>query len=168
MRHPSVLPTDVDRARRVVCAVADPDLPVDSLDLVLLEDIAAGLSRSVSPDLLPTGPGRRWARLLATRSYDAWLIGWPPGTGLPLHDHGRSIGALRVVHGTLGERRLHRTSPTPMVSRRITAGDGASFGAGHVHAVHNLSRTPALSVHVYSPPLTAMNFVESHDARAVS
>lgn len=168
MLHPSVLPTDSDRARRMVRALARPLPGCDALDGDLLEDIAAGLARSVTPQLLPSLDGRRWSRLLVTYSYDAWLIGWPPGTGLDLHDHGGSRGALCVVRGTLDERRLLRSGDSAG-ARRLTAGTASSFGPHHVHAIHNpMPETEALSVHVYSPPLSTMNFVGDRLARAVS
>jgi hypothetical protein len=167
--HPSVLPTDADRARRMVRAITQPLPGCEALDDDLLEDIAAGLARSVTPQLLPPREERRWSRLLVTYSYDAWLIGWPPGTGLDLHDHGGSQGALCVVRGTLDESRLVRGSGGGVAARRLTAGTASSFGPHHVHAIHNTSPDiEALSVHVYSPPLSTMNFVDDRLARAVS
>ncbi len=46
---------------------------------------------------------RTYELLLATESYDAWLIHWPVGTGLEAHDHGGSTGAFAVVSGVLDE-----------------------------------------------------------------
>jgi hypothetical protein len=122
--------------------------------------MAEGLARSVSADLLPPGSDRRWLRLLATRSYDAWLIGWPPGTGLDLHDHGESSAALCVVRGELDEQHLLRGVSRHMVTRRLVAGDAVAFDSAHVHAVHNVNDAETLSVHVYSPPLSTMTFFE--------
>ena len=162
MIHPSALPLDPDRARRVVRAVAETATATasDHLECELLHDIAEGLARSVSADLLPAGNDRRWVRLLATRSYDAWLIGWPPGTGLDLHDHGESSAAVCIVRGELDEQHLLRAGPRRTETRRLVAGDAVAFDSAHVHAVHNASQTEALSVHVYSPPLSTMTFFE--------
>jgi hypothetical protein len=50
--------------------------------------------------------------------------------------------------------------------RRLSAGDQAAFPLGWVHDVvwaptHRLTVTaPTLSVHAYSPPLTAMSYYE--------
>ena len=39
--------------------------------------------------------GRRWYEpLLEDASFEAWLLGWPVGEGIDLHDHGSSSGAL--------------------------------------------------------------------------
>ncbi|MEO5840854.1 MAG: hypothetical protein ABIQ73_14785 [Acidimicrobiales bacterium] len=160
MIHPSVLPLDSERARRVVRSFAATGPAIDSLDCELLQDIAEGLGRSVNTGQLPPGAERRWIRLLRTRSYDAWLIGWPPGTGLDLHDHGESSAAPYVVAGVLDECHLSARSPGNAVTRRLVGGDALAFDSAHVHAMHNSNDAEALSVHVYSPPLSTMTFFE--------
>jgi Cysteine dioxygenase type I len=160
MIHPSALPLDPERARRVVRSFGATALTNDALDCELLQDIAEGLARSVSAGQLPPGGERRWIRLLDTRSYDAWLIGWPPGTGLDLHDHGESSAALCVVEGSLDEHHLSPLPPGGVMTRQLGAGDALAFGSAHVHAMHNSSDVEALSVHVYSPPLSTMTFFE--------
>ncbi len=42
--------------------------------------------------------------------------------------------------------------------RRLRAGRSAGFPLGHVHDVGNPAPAPAVSVHAYSPPLTAMSY----------
>ena len=160
MVRPSALPLDHDRARRILRAVAATAPARESLDCELLQDIAEGLARSVSADQLPPGSGRRWLRLLGTRSYDAWLIGWPPGTGLDLHDHGESSAAVCIVSGALDERRPSADAPGGAVTRHLVAGDAIAFGSAHVHSMCNPRDVDALSVHVYSPPLSTMTFFE--------
>src|SRR6185437_8576016 len=110
---------------------------------------------------------------------DVWLISWVPGHATELHDHGGSLGALTVLSGSLNEfrwdgRRLRR--------RRLDAGDQAGFPLGWVHDVVWAPRPvpsrvagpavtsgtsgasgpiqPTLSVHAYSPPLTAMSYYQ--------
>jgi predicted metal-dependent enzyme (double-stranded beta helix superfamily) len=49
-------------------------------------------------------PTRRWFEgLLLTSALEVWLIGWAPGQGTPVHDHGGSSGAMTVAEGTLEE-----------------------------------------------------------------
>ena len=165
MIHPSALPLDPDRARRVVRSFAATAPSDESLDCELMQDIAEGLARSVSAEQLPPGSERRWIRLLGTRSYDAWLIGWPPGTGLDLHDHGESSAALCVVSGVLDEQHLRAEAAGGVVTRRLGAGDSLSFNSAHVHAMYNSNDVDAMSVHVYSPPLSTMTFFEQGTAR---
>jgi hypothetical protein len=159
MLHPSALPLDPDRARRVVRSFA-ATAPTESLDCELLQDIAEGLACSVTAEQLPRGRERRWIRLLGTRSYDAWLIGWPPGAALDFHDHGESSAALFVVAGVLDEHHLTARGSGGVVARHLVAGDALAFDSTYVHAVYNSSEADALSVHVYSPPLSTMTYFE--------
>lgn len=119
--------------------------------------------------LLPAGglpQTERWfTRIHGDEELDIWLISWVPGHATELHDHGGSLGALTVLSGSLNEyrwdgRRLRR--------RRLDAGDQAGFPLGWVHDVVWAPRpaavtapvAPTLSVHAYSPPLTAMSYYD--------
>jgi hypothetical protein len=92
-----------------------------------------------------------------------WLISWVPERSTELHDHGGSLGALTVVSGALLETRWDGGA---LRQRRLGAGDQAGFPLGWVHDVVWAPseplriHTPTLSVHAYSPPLTAMSYYE--------
>jgi len=110
-----------------------------ALDTQVLVAIAAGLAEVSSPsDLRPGGATgeRQYERILATETYEAWLIHWPAGTGLDLHDHGDSAGAFAVVEGELDETTIDGDRARV---RRVLAGNHSSFGAGRSMA----SPTPA-------------------------
>lgn len=128
--------------------------------------------------LLPTGgPPRdeRWyIRLHGDDELDIWLISWVPDRSTEMHDHGGSLGALTVVSGALRETRWDGEA---LRRRRLVAGDQAAFPLGWVHDVvwapdRETSApiaagtsvagraAPTLSVHAYSPPLTAMSYYE--------
>ncbi|MCX0246472.1 cysteine dioxygenase [Streptomyces drozdowiczii] len=115
---------------------------------------------------LPLDPeGRTWIRLDGPGGSEAWLIGWPPGTGTGWHDHADSIGAFLTAAGTLREHSLAARLPTDGWktlelaedidrTRELTPGRGRAFGRHHVHEVLNESPTEhAVSVHAYYPPL---------------
>jgi hypothetical protein len=109
-------------------------------------------------------PHERWfARVASQSDHDVWLIGWDVHQGVDLHDHGGSSGALYVVEGELLET---STLPqgAPLAEQRLLAGTARAFGPGHVHRVVNPSAVPATSVHVYSPPLVAMDFYRADGA----
>lgn len=116
--------------------------------------------------LLPGGglwpTDERWAtRLHSDDDLDVWLISWVPDRSTELHDHAGSIGALTVLSGSLVE---YRWAGDELKRRRLDAGDQASFPLGWVHDVMRapaaISTGPTLSVHAYSPPLTAMSYYE--------
>lgn len=118
---------------------------------------------------LPLDPeGRTWIRLDGPGGSEAWLIGWPPGTGTGWHDHGGSHGAFATAAGELTEQSLTTQLPTEGWKtleladgvdreRKLSDGRGRAFGPHHVHQVLNLSpQTHAVSVHAYYPPLPLM------------
>jgi hypothetical protein len=103
---------------------------------------------------------RRWfTRLHTDDDLDVWLISWVPGHTTELHDHGGSLGALTVLSGALLE---HRWDSERLRSRHLEAGDQAAFPLGWVHDVIAAVEggTETLSVHAYSPPLTAMSYYD--------
>ncbi len=103
-------------------------------------------------------PHRRWYHRLASEpDAEVWLLSWLPGQGTDLHDHGGSSGAFLVVTGELTERTVARPGgQSRLVGSTLPAGQGRSFGPGHIHQITNTSRKPAVSLHVYSPALTEM------------
>ena len=137
-------------------------------DLLNTTDVYADAVLSGHFDhLLPAGglpaDGRWFRRLHTDDDLDVWLISWADGHATELHDHGGSLGALTVLSGALRE---HRWDGQRLRGRRLEAGDQAAFPLGWVHDVTadvSSTETPkfeTLSVHAYSPPLTAMSYYE--------
>lgn len=88
-----------------------------------------------------------------------WLLSWLPGQQTGFHDHGDAVGAFAVASG-----RLRETTATvgdlAVHSRVLSAGAVRAFGPAYVHEVASASAGPAVSVHAYSPPLSAMRRYE--------
>jgi predicted metal-dependent enzyme (double-stranded beta helix superfamily) len=131
---------------------------VSTLSPARLDQMVAGLAGSPAAwsELLRFDPARRfYRRLELTTGYEVWLLSWLPGQATGFHDHGEAAGAFAVAHGQLleraavpGRRRIR--------SAGMLAGTVRSFGPAHVHDVSNVAAGPAISIHAYSPPLTAM------------
>jgi predicted metal-dependent enzyme (double-stranded beta helix superfamily) len=124
------------------------------------QEIARRLAPAVHwPGALDT-QRRQWRLMARTPDFDAWLIAWPSGGKVELHDHGNSAGAVSVISGALLEAVPWRddTGRFSLVRQELQAGATLGFGVGHVHDVTNESARHALSLHVYSPPLTSMTF----------
>jgi hypothetical protein len=102
--------------------------------------------------------GRRYIRLFRTETVEAWIIAWASSAYVGLHDHGDSRGAYQVVTGRLREVSTDLIGRGPLTTLRLRPGMRRSLTPGHVHDLWNPRRQPALSVHVYSPPLRTMNF----------
>lgn len=110
--------------------------------------------------------------LLAGDDYEAWLLGWPVGNGIELHDHGDSWGAAFVVQGAINETFLDGSGALPagrhLRHRRLPAGSLVAFGPDHIHDMSNAGDRPALSIHVYSPRLTTMTYYENIPERGLA
>jgi cysteine dioxygenase type I len=140
-----------------------PDL-LHATDTVT-EELLAGSYDYLLPEGGPPLDDRWFTRLRGDDELDVWLISWVPERSTQLHDHGGSLGALTVVSGSLSETRWDGEG---LRRRRLEAGDQAAFPLGWVHDVvwapePTLVAGPTLSVHAYSPPLTAMSYYEVTD-----
>ena len=127
--------------------------------------VAEGLARTAGDWPGLRDPVKRtWRTVAATDRYEAFVIAWPVGGSIELHDHGDSAGAVVVVAGAWWRRRWPTMSPAADGgARRSAQHDHLEFGPGHVHDLANLGPGPALSVHVYSPVLRSMTFFEPRD-----
>ena len=100
--------------------------------------------------------GRWYEQIPVDGRYELWLISWLPGQSTGFHDHGGANGAFGVVWGELDEYLLEGKAGGT-IARPIVPGRVRSFGPRHVHDVRNSSTgSVAVSVHAYSPPLSAM------------
>ena len=135
-----------------------PDL-LHAADRFADEVLSGHFDHLLPPDGLPT-EGRWFTRLHTDDDLDVWLISWVTGHTTELHDHAGSLGALTVLSGSLHE---HRWDGTRLRRRLLEAGDQAAFPLGWVHDVSASEEgdwPETLSVHAYSPPLTAMSYYE--------
>ncbi|WBB62233.1 cysteine dioxygenase family protein [Streptomyces sp. WMMC500] len=96
-------------------------------------------------------------RLEAAGGHEVWLLTWLPGQGTEIHDHGGAAGAFTVVAGVLTERTFPALRGAPR-ARELTAGGLRAFGSRYVHEVANAGTAPAVSIHAYTPALSAMSF----------
>jgi hypothetical protein len=156
-------PTPTNRGLATPPQVAG--VPSHPRDLQALAQLLAPLASSV-PGMSGL-TSRRWAIIRRTEAFEAWVIWWPPGGEIDLHDHGDSAGAVTAVTGALMETAVVNPSNGPsaieLPTRRVTTstcvipeGGSLSFGPGHVHGIVNITDATAISVHVYAPRLTRM------------
>ncbi len=128
--------------------------------------IAVGLATRA-----PSWPGmtrparRRWDLMARSDAIEAWVIAWPPGGAIELHDHGGSAGAVVVAVGELVETSIVSQPSGGVALRTTTIGVGGSlrFAGRHVHDIVNLGEVPAISVHVYAPRLSSMTYYRMTD-----
>jgi len=135
------------------------DDPATEASATLLGLIASGLGQSGVEGLVPAGTTRRWALALESDIYEAWVIAWPAGSGLEMHDHEGSTAAMYVVRGSLRERYVDADGVVSV--RWLHEGDVVEMHRDHRHEVINLGLDEVVSVHVYSPPLEDQTFRET-------
>jgi len=103
---------------------------------------------------------RFYVRLHRDHHIDVWLLCWVSAQETGLHDHDLSSGAVRVIDGTLCELR-----PVParvdLDETLYHAGEGFCFDASRIHDVRHAGTEPAVSLHIYSPPLWRMGYYET-------
>jgi predicted metal-dependent enzyme (double-stranded beta helix superfamily) len=97
---------------------------------------------------------RVYEELLSDEHVTAWLICWMEDQDTGFHDHDRSAGAVAVLSGAVREERLTLTGAPHR--RLFPAGETFHFSAADIHRVRHAGADPAVTLHVYSPPLLRM------------
>jgi predicted metal-dependent enzyme (double-stranded beta helix superfamily) len=106
-------------------------------------------------DLIRHDPGRRhYEELIRDRHLGAWLICWMDDHDTGFHDHDVSAGAVAVVAGAVREERFAVGGVT--IDRTVAAGGDFDFGPDTIHRVRHTGTEPAVTLHLYSPPLWRM------------
>jgi hypothetical protein len=113
----------------------------------------------IEPHIAVSKRGYTRVRLAQTDVWEMLLIGWLPGQGSSIHGHGGSAGITRLVMGSLREARFERSDSEHLVcaSRRaISECQAIVEETQTIHRMSNEDEEPALSLHLYSPPLRAL------------
>jgi len=106
-------------------------------------------------DLVKHDPTQRhYEEIFSDEHVTAWLICWMEDHDTGFHDHDISCGAVAVVSGCVREERLALDGPR--TDRLVRAGESFHFSASDIHRVRHAGSDPAVTLHVYSPPLLSM------------
>ena len=106
-------------------------------------------------DLVKHDPTQRhYEEIFSDEYVTAWLICWMEDHDTGFHDHDISCGAVAVVSGCVREERLALDGPR--TDRLVRAGESFHFSASDIHRVRHAGSDPAVTLHVYSPPLLSM------------
>jgi cysteine dioxygenase len=100
--------------------------------------------------------------------FEVFLMCWKSGQRSLIHDHGGSLGGVKVVHGILTES-LFEPAPNGMI-KAVSSSDYRTSDVQieeptTIHQVSNLQvgMNHAISVHIYVPPLQRMNIYTLYD-----
>jgi len=89
-------------------------------------------------------------------AFELLLLCWLPGQATPVHGHDGSAGLVRVVTGSLEESLFESLdAEAPTRTHTAHAGDLLVETPETIHRVVNAGTRPALSLHLYAPPLPA-------------
>jgi hypothetical protein len=98
---------------------------------------------------------RTYTQLWRTEYSEAYAIGWKQAGDTGFHDHDGSMGAVYVVRGTVAEEHILLRPAGDWLARvEFTAGETFRFDGAHIHRMRHAAGETALTIHVYSPPLT--------------
>ena len=102
----------------------------------------------------------RRVRLFRDEHWEGLLLCWLPGQHTTVHDHGDSTGVTLVLMGDMHEARYEWDGEGKSM-RSIGCGDLPRGGVTYelndtVHEISNEGCQPAVSLHLYSPPLTRL------------
>lgn len=121
----------------------------DQMDLAFLEALAEFDNESY-----------KRKHLLVTRTFELILIGWLPGQGSAFHNHAESRCLMMGIAGTLTELSCTRNEwsclpDAAMEISHLRPGERLErSGSANFHLVRNQASTNAISLHLYSPPLS--------------
>lgn len=100
-----------------------------------------------------------------------FLMCWKNGQRSLIHDHGESLGGVKILGGILTET-LFEQAPNGMI-KAVSSSDYQCSEIQieeptTIHQVSNLQAgsSQAISLHVYVPPLTKMNIYTLHELQS--
>ena len=142
-----------------------PGRDLSQTELAALARAIAGEPALWNGHVCHDGERRHYRQLYRDGHVDAWVLCWSNAQDTGFHDHDGSAGAVFVCSGSLIEDRYElrgRTIRRASVVR--AAGGGFDFPGSHVHSVrHPGGAEPAVSIHVYSPPIARMGYYDVGD-----
>ena len=128
----------------------DRILSAAECEALATEVVKAGVWNGV--ELTPTeSHTRAYALLYEDERMEMWVLSWLPNHSTGFHDHGESTSASASRRGRSSSSSF--ASPNHRARRRWPSAIRGRPGATTSIASSGRPETPALSVHVYSPPL---------------
>jgi quercetin dioxygenase-like cupin family protein len=119
----------------------------------------AGAALDLGEHMLEDDHQRLYELLWRTEHSEAWLVSWWQARDTGYHDHDGSCGGIAVLEGRVTEEPLVVNGAAQV--REYRPGDTFAFALGHIHRMHHDAE--AVTIHVYSPPITRIGSYELVD-----
>jgi cysteine dioxygenase len=97
--------------------------------------------------------------ILRTPGFELLALCWQPGQRSTIHDHGGSVGVVRVYEGDLTSRLYGAPDDEParLISEDVVGpGTHAAVDRPDIHQLANETGKDLVTIHFYSPPLAAL------------
>ena len=85
-------------------------------------------------------------------TFELVCICWLPGQASSIHSHGVTSGGMRVVQGSVFEENYSNAHEKPLNRVIHEVGRCGWVTPNTLHRVGNASNSPAVTIHLYSPP----------------
>ncbi|WP_459503479.1 cysteine dioxygenase [Bacillus sp. C1] len=100
-----------------------------------------------------------------TKDLEVMVLYFPSLAKTPIHNHGTSTGCIYVVQGSLQNilYTFEPSDPTPIYhqTQQFTQGEVFTVDNDTIHMMQNTKSLPAITFHVYSPPLEGVKIHSS-------
>jgi C_GCAxxG_C_C family probable redox protein len=95
--------------------------------------------------------------------FEVLVMCWGKDQKSPIHDHYTSFSVEKIFSGGILNTNYHRVDPESDVikeadSQDLSVGDVIFSHPGEIHKIEPTNNAPAVSIHLYSPPLKQMKF----------
>lgn len=95
--------------------------------------------------------------------FEVLIMCWDKNQKSPIHDHDMSFSVEKIFSGKIINTNYHRVEPdsdelSEADSQDLSVGDVIFSVPGEIHKIEPGNNSPAVSIHLYSPPLKQMKF----------
>lgn len=95
--------------------------------------------------------------------FEVLVMCWDKNQQSPIHDHDQSFSVEKIFSGKIINTNYQRIDPNTDEIKELDSQDlpigGVIFSApGEIHKIEPADNLPAISIHLYSPPLKQMKF----------
>lgn len=136
------------------------DVAIIEQKLHLWEGALASIEPHITqPDTLPYGR----KTVYADDKLEIVVVHLPPGVETAIHDHGESEGCALVVSGMVINKTYRKNScgDIELIKEAFVPKEHCFRFPKHViHAVQNPSHVSAVTLHIYTPPITRIRTYE--------
>ena len=137
----------------------------------LCEVLRGGVAIPATRELVQWDPSRPYGRrvLHESETLEAMIAGWTPNTPCAPHDHGGSIGAIRILEGT-ARHTVWEIVDGQLVAAVTTLHHKHEVLPASAHLIHSMESVgdhPLITLHLYTDPISDMIVYDAERERTL-